>query len=193
MVNPAGIPILSFERPEAWREWLEKHHAQSAGVWVQFFKKHSGIPTITYGEALDEALCYGWIDSQVKSYDEKSYLQKFSPRRSKSIWSKRNREHIARLIREGRMQSAGLLQVEEAKKNGRWEEAYDSPATAKVPDEFIRALAKNPKAKAFFETLNKTNVYAIVWRLQTAKKLETKQRRMENILVMLEKGEKFYE
>jgi uncharacterized protein YdeI (YjbR/CyaY-like superfamily) len=192
MNEPSQLPVLSFSTSHAWHAWLEEHHADSSGVWLQFFKKASGVPTITYDQALDEALCYGWIDSQLKSFDEKSYLQKFSARRSKSIWSKRNREHIARLIQEGRMQPAGLAQVEEAKKDGRWDEAYDSPGNMEIPEDFQQELAKNKKAKEFFETLNKANVYAIAWRLQTAKKLETRSRRMQQILLMLEKNEKFH-
>jgi uncharacterized protein YdeI (YjbR/CyaY-like superfamily) len=147
---------------------------------------------VTYAEALDAALCYGWIDGQVKKSDELSYLQRFTPRRPKSLWSKRNREHVRRLIDEGRMMPAGLKQVEEAKQDGRWESAYDSPSTMAVPEDFLREVAKDPKAEAFFRALNRTNTYAIAWRLQTAAKPETRQKRMSAILAMLAQGKKFH-
>lgn len=186
------LPILSFDALEKWETWLEKNHATSQGVWLKFFKKNSGLPSITYDEALDVALCYGWIDSQAKSFDEKAYLQKFTPRRSKSIWSKVNTDHIERLIKAGRMKAAGLKVVEEAKQDGRWSDAYDSPSTMQIPDDFMIELKKDKKALAFFQTLNKTNTYAIAWRLQTAKKTETRKNRMEKILAMLAKGEKLH-
>jgi len=186
------LSILSFDSVKKWEVWLEKNHADSYGIWIKFFKKNSGVKSLSYSEALDVALCYGWIDSQSKGIDEVSYLQKFTPRRSKSIWSKINTGHIERLIKEGRMKPAGFRQVEEAKKDGRWIDAYDSPANITFPEEFLKMLSKNKKAKAFFKTLNKTNTYAIAWRLQTAKKPETKKRRMDKILEMLENGEKFH-
>jgi len=185
------LPIFSFDSQDEFAEWMEKNY-ETPGVWIKFFKKNSGIKSITYDEALDVALCYGWIDSQSRSLDEKSYLQKFTPRRSKSIWSKINTGHIERLIKEGKMRPAGLKAVEDAKKDGRWINAYDSPANISLPEEFIKLLTENKKAKAFFDTLNKTNTYAIAWRIQTAKKPETKIRRMEKILEMLENGEKFH-
>src|SRR6185369_11298873 len=138
--------------------------------WLKFFKKNSGVQSINYDQALDVALCYGWIDSQLKSFDEKAYLQKFTPRRSKSIWSKRNVEYIERLMKAGRMKPAGIKQYEEAKADGRLEAAYDKPSEMKMPEDFLAELAKNKKANAFFQTLNKANTYAIAWRLQTAKK-----------------------
>lgn len=158
----------------------------------EFLKKNSEIKTISYAEALEIALCYGWIDSQVKKYDEDSHIQKFSPRRSKSIWSKLNTQRVESLIQAGRMKSAGQKVVDEAKKDGRWVTSYDSPKNATTPEDFLQALAKNKKAQAFFETLNKTNRYAISWRLQTAKKSETREKRVQTILTMLEKGEKFH-
>ena len=150
------------------------------------------MPTITYAEALDVALCYGWIDGQKKPYDTKSWLQKFTPRRPKSIWSKRNREHIARLEKSGKMRAAGGKQVAAAKADGRWEQAYDSQSNMVVPADFLKELAKNKKAETFFKLLNKTNTYAIVWRIQTAKKIETRDKRMKAILEMLKKEEKFH-
>ena len=159
---------------------------------MRFYKKNSGIETINYYEALDVALCYGWIDGQVKKYDENSYLQKFTPRRPKSMWSKRNKEHVARLEKEDRMKPSGLKEVEKAKGDGRWEKAYDSPNQMVVPDDFIEKLSKNKKAFAFFESLNKTNKYAIGWRLQTANNTEIREKRMKEILLMMDKEIKFH-
>ncbi|MDE2590246.1 MAG: YdeI/OmpD-associated family protein, partial [Patescibacteria group bacterium] len=159
----------------------------------RIFKKDTGIKSIDYAQALDVALCYGWIDGQKKTHDEKSWLQKFTPRRSKSMWSKRNVEHVARLIKLGKMKPAGLKEVETAKRDGRWEKAYTSPSTMIMPRDFMEELSKNKKAKAFFKTLNKANTYAIGWRLETAKKPETREKRMKSILEMLTKGKKFHD
>jgi uncharacterized protein YdeI (YjbR/CyaY-like superfamily) len=185
-------PILTFTTPDEWYDWLEKNHATSNGVWLRFYKKDSGIKGLTHATSLDGALCYGWIDSQAKKLDATSYLQKFTPRRSKSIWSQVNTEHIARLIKEGKMKPAGLEQVAQAKKDGRWEAAYSSPSSMVIPTDFLKELAKDKKAEAFFKTLNKTNTYAIVWRLQTAKKPETRERRMKAMLEMLAREEKLH-
>jgi uncharacterized protein YdeI (YjbR/CyaY-like superfamily) len=187
-----GLPIQSFTSTEEFTSWLTKHHVVSPGIWMQLFKIKSGIPSITYAEALDVALCYGWIDGQKKAYDAESWLQKFTPRTRKSIWSKRNREHVDRLSKSGKMEAAGIKEVEAAKADGRWDQAYDSPRNMVVPSDFLKELAKNKKAQAFFKTLNKTNIYAIAWRLQTAKKPETRNKRMKLILEMLKKGEKFH-
>lgn len=184
--------ILTFEKPEEFNAWLAKHYDKVPFVWLRFYKKGSGKISINYDQALDEALCYGWIDGIAKSYDNESYVQRFTPRRPKGNWSKRNTEHIERLIREKRMKPSGMAEVEAAKKDGRWDAAYTSPANAEVPKEFIQEIAKNKKAKAYFDSLNKTSLYFIAYRLQTAKKPETLQRRKEKILEMLEKGEKFY-
>ena len=191
-MSKTELPIIAFVSEKDWETWLAKNHDKSEGIWVKFFKKNSGEQTITYAQALDGALCYGWIDSQLKSLDEKAYLQKFTPRRSKSIWSKRNIEHISRLTKEGRMQPAGIKQVEEAKKNGQWEMAYDSPSNMTVPDDFLKELEKDKKAKEFFEGLNKANKYAIAWRLQTAKTPETRAKRMKTLLEMLSKEQKLH-
>ncbi len=185
-------PVLSFTSPQKWEAWLAKNHAKLEGIWLRFFKKGSGVKTVVYAEALDSALCYGWIDSQLKRFDEISYLQKFTPRRSKSVWSKINIGHVERLINTGRMKPAGLQKIEEAKKDGRWEKAYDSQGKMEIPEDFLKRLAKNKKAKAFFETLNKTNTYAIGWRLQTAKRPETREKRMKEILARLAMGKKFH-
>lgn len=190
--NAKELATLRFASQKDFETWLKKNHASASGVWVRFFKKGSGEKTIFYAEALDAALCYGWIDSQVKSYDAKSYIQKFTPRGPKSIWSKVNREHVKRLEKEGRMRPAGIAQVEAAKKDGRWNQAYDSPKNMKVPEDFLIRLKKHKAAHAFFKTLTKANVYAIAWRLQTAKKPETRQKRMAAILEMLKTGKSFH-
>ena len=186
------LPIISFVSKEEFETWLEQNYMNTKGIWIRLFKKDSGILTVIYKEALDIALCYGWIDGQVKKYDEKSYLQKFTPRRSKSMWSKRNIEHISRLEKEGKMKPSGINEVEKAKKDGRWEKAYHSPTTMVMPKDFLLLLSKNKKAETFYKTLNKANTYAVAWRLQTAKKPETREKRMKIILGMLSRGEKFH-
>ncbi|HET6617565.1 MAG TPA: YdeI/OmpD-associated family protein [Gemmatimonadota bacterium] len=186
------IPILAFPSQKTWETWLARNHAKSSGIWVRFFKKGSDIASVNYDEALDAALCYGWIDGQLAKADEQSWLRKFTPRRPKSVWSKRNIQHVERLTREGRMKPAGLKEVERAKADGRWGRAYDSPSNMVVPEDFMELLSKNRKARAFFDTLNKANTYAIAWRLQTAKKPETRDKRMEAIIEMLAKGETFH-
>jgi uncharacterized protein YdeI (YjbR/CyaY-like superfamily) len=184
--------VAAFSSAQELEKWLAKSYAQSNGIWLRFFKQKSGVPSVSYEEALDAALCFGWIDGQLKKYDEQSWLRKFGRRRPKSLWSKRNREHAERLIRAGKMQEPGLQEVEAAKKDGRWKAAYDSASKMVIPDDFLTELAKNEQSKAFFETLNRANVYAIVWRLQTAKKPETRQKRLETILTMLANGQKFH-
>jgi uncharacterized protein YdeI (YjbR/CyaY-like superfamily) len=184
--------ILPFETPGAFEKWLAKHHNKVNGILLRFFKKESGKKSITYKEAVDEALCYGWIDGRVNKFDDESWIQKFTPRRAKSIWSKRNIDNIERLTTLAKMKPAGLDEVAKAKADGRWAQAYDSPKEMQLPDDFVKALAKNKKAKAFFETLNKANKYAIGWRLQTAKKPETKEKRIKAIVEMLSKEQKFH-
>lgn len=185
-------PVITCRSQKEWHKWLDKNHSKLNGMWLRFFKKSSDTKSVNYKEAVDEALCYGWIDGQAKSFDENSWIQKYTPRRAKSIWSKRNIENISRLEKEGRMKPAGLKAVEDAKQDGRWEQGYDSPVNMKIPDDFLKALSKNKKALAFFNTLNKTNIFAICWRLQTAKKPETREKRMKAIIEMLKKGEKFH-
>ena len=187
-----NMPIVLFEEQEAWAAWLEENHASSPGLWLRLAKKAAELQSVSYAEALEVALCYGWIDGQKKSYDESSWLQKFTPRRAKSIWSKINREKAEALMASGRMKAAGLAAVESAKQDGRWEAAYDSPSRATVPDDFQAELDKNAEAKAFFDTLNSTNRYAILHRIQTAKKAETRARRIRQFIEMLEKKEKLY-
>ncbi len=186
------LPTIEFETPETFETWLEKNHDNSNGLWLKIFKKYSGKKTISYAEALDIALCCGWIDGQKQAYDEQAWLQKFCPRRAKSIWSKINTRHVERLINEGRMRPAGLKAVDKAKEDGRWAKAYDSPSKMTIPEDFLKELSKNKKAEAFFMGLNKTNLFAIGFRLQTAKKQETKEKRMKEIIEKLEKGEKFH-
>jgi uncharacterized protein YdeI (YjbR/CyaY-like superfamily) len=185
-------PIISFKNPSDWRKWLDKNHTDPVGIWLKVGKKNCPEPSINYAQALDEALCYGWIDGQTKSYDEHWYLIKFTPRRKKSIWSKVNIGHVERLIKAGKIQPPGQAQIDAAKQDGRWDQAYDSPSKATAPADFLAELDKRPTAKAFFATLNKTNSYAIFFRLQTAQKTETRQRRMQQILDMLERQEKFH-
>lgn len=186
------MEMMSFASSSEFRNWLKKNHNQSSGIWLRIRKVSAGTPTVTYAEALDEALCFGWIDGQKKSHDSHSWLQKFTPRKSGSRWSKKNTEHAERLIKVKKMASSGLREVDAAKSDGRWKSAYDSFSSAKVPDDFLQELAKNKKAKAFFETLNKTNLYSICYRLQTAKKTETREKRIKAIIKMLENGEKFH-
>ncbi len=186
------MEIIPFATPNEWEQWLELNHAVSKGIWLQMYKKSSGIASVVYAEALDVALCYGWIDGQAKSIDTLSYIQRFTPRRPRSIWSKRNIEHIARLMQQGRMKPAGLKEAEAARADGRWADAYDSPANMTLPDDFLADLANNTKASEFYASLSKGNQYAICWRLQTAKRPDTKEKRKKVILEMLTRGEKFH-
>ena len=186
------LPVIPFEDQAAWTAWLDANHATSSGLWIQFAKKASGRRTVSYAEAVDVALRYGWIDGQSKSYDEATWLQKFTPRSRRSIWSKINREKAQALIKDGRMQPAGLVEVERAKQDGRWEAAYDSPSAATVPADLQAALNSSPQASAFFATLNSQNRFAILFRIQTAKKPETRASRIEQFVRMLKKHEKLY-
>lgn len=187
-----SLPIILFEQQTNWADWLDQHHTSSAGIWLRLAKKASGVQSVTYNEALDVALCYGWIDGQKKSYDELSWLQKFTPRKAKSIWSKINREKALKLIESGHMKPAGLKAVEAAQQDGRWEAAYDSPSGSTVPNDFQAELDKNVEAKAFFDTLNRQNRYAMLHRIQTAKKAETRARRIQQFIEMLAKQQKLY-
>ena len=186
----AGLPIKLFETSKDWECWLNENYAEPTGLWLKIAKKASGKRSVSYLQALDVALCFGWIDGQKRSYDAEYFLQKFTPRRPKSIWSKVNVENIARLTAAGLMRAPGLAVVDAARANGRWDQAYDSSRTIEMPEEFCIALDANPKAKAFFSTLNKTNIYATLWRIQTAKKPETRRARIEKLIAMLEAGEK---
>ncbi len=186
------MKVLAFKTSNAFEKWLAKNYNKVTGIWLRFFKKDSDKATITYKEAVDEALCYGWIDGQANKYDDESWIQKFTPRGARSIWSKRNTDNIERLTSLEKMRSPGLEEVEKAKADGRWVKAYDSFKEMQIPDDFMTQLSKNKKAKAFFETLNKTNKYAIGWRLQTAKKPETREKRIKMIIEMLSREQKFH-
>jgi uncharacterized protein YdeI (YjbR/CyaY-like superfamily) len=184
--------VILFEDQQAWAAWLGEHHAASPGAWLRLAKKGAALRSLSYAEALEEALCYGWIDGQKKSYDESSWLQKFTPRGPRSIWSKINREKAETLIEAGRMKPSGLAAVERARQDGRMDAAYDSQSVARVPEDFQAALDGSPAAQAFFATLNSTNRYAILFRIQTAKKAETRAKRIAEFIRMLENHEKLY-
>jgi uncharacterized protein YdeI (YjbR/CyaY-like superfamily) len=190
--NNNEISTLPFPKQKDWADWLRKNHAKSSGVWLKLAKKNSGSQSVSYAEALEIALCYGWIDGQKKSYDESFWLQKFTPRGAKSIWSKINKAKAGELIKSGRMKPAGINAVERAKQDGRWDAAYDSPSVSTVPPDFQARLNKSAKAKAFFATLNSANRYAILFRIQTAKKAETRARKIEQFIEMLERKEKLH-
>lgn len=190
--SPAVPRPRSFRSPEELRSWLAKSHTRASALLIRIYKKDSGVASVTYAQALDQALCFGWIDGQKLPFDADSWVQKFTPRRARSRWSKLNIGHVDRLTQDGQMMPAGLAEVEAAKADGRWAAAYDSPANATVPPEFVAALARNAKAKQFYATLNKANLYAIAYRVQTAKRPETRIRRIELIIAMLARGEKFH-
>ena len=192
MKNADDLPILSFETQQDWEMWLAGHHTDSKGIWLKIAKKETGIPSVNYSEALDSALCYGWIDGQKGSFDDSYWLQKFTPRRAKSAWSKVNCDKATELIAQGRMQPAGLRQVELAKADGRWELAYHPQSKITVPEDFQSELDKNPRAREFFGTLNSANRYAILYRIQTAKKSETRSARIQKFIEMLERNEKIH-
>ena len=192
MADKKELPIKAFKSQKVWQEWLEKNHATSLGIWVKFFKKDSGVATVVYKEALDVALCYGWIDSQSKKFDEKAYIQKFTPRGRKSIWSQINVGHIGRLEKEGKMKPSGREKFDAAKKDGRIDAAYPSSRTIVMPEDFKKALSKNKKAEAFFKTLNKANTYGILTRIHFAKKAETRQKKIIHFIDMLARGEKLH-
>ena len=185
--------VIPFSSPTEWEMWLALNYETSAGIWLRFYKKGSGVNTIIYSEALDTALCYGWIDSQLKTCDEISYLQKFTPRRAGSLWSKRNIGLVERLEKEGRMKSPGLIAVEAAIADGRWDKAYDSPGKMSAPDDLLEELKKDQKAFVFYESQNKTNIYSVAWRLQTAKNPVIREKRLKQILAMMAEGKKFQE
>ncbi len=188
----ADAPTLAFASRQAWETWLAKNHAKSDGIWLKMAKKASGIPTVDYPQALEVALCYGWIDGTKRAFDSEYFLQKFTPRRSRSRWSKINCDAAERLIASGAMKPAGLSEVERAKADGRWDAAYASPRAAAVPPDLERALAKNAKARRFFETLDSRNRYAILYRIAAAKRPATRARRIAQFVAMLAAGQKIY-
>ncbi len=186
------LPTFPFTSREEWETWLEKHHTTSDGLWLKIAKKGSGIETISYAEALEVALCYGWIDGQKASFDEDYWLQKFTPRRPRSKWSKINRQKATELIERGEMKPAGLREVERARADGRWDAAYDAQSTATVPDDLRGELEKNEVAREFFAALDSRNRYAILYQIQDAKKPETRARRIAKYVAMLSEQKKLY-
>jgi uncharacterized protein YdeI (YjbR/CyaY-like superfamily) len=186
-------PPLTLTDAAAWHDWLEDHHEQSDGVWLRLAKKGTTEPTsLSYDQALDEAICHGWIDGQVRRLDEGTFRQRFTPRRARSAWSKRNVGIVARLQEEGRMRPAGLSAVEQAQADGRWEAAYAGPATIEMPTDLAEALRAEPAAQAMFDILTSQNRYAILWRVSTAKRADTRSRRIEQFVAMLAHGETVY-
>jgi uncharacterized protein YdeI (YjbR/CyaY-like superfamily) len=189
--NTEGAARL-FKAPAAWSAWLEKNHSRSSGIWLRLAKKNSGLKSLTHAEALETALCYGWIDGHKRAESEQAWLQRFCPRSAKSIWSKINREKALALIESGKMKPAGHEAIEQARRNGRWESAYDSPSRASVPHDFRTALGASPRANAFFENLDRANRYAILFRIQTGKKPETRTRNIQKFITMLERHKKIH-
>ena len=187
------LPPLHFVNKKKWADWLAKQHDKSAGLWLKLAKKDSGIASVNYEEALDAALCYGWIDGQKRGFDDKYWLQKFTPRGPKSIWSKINTKKAERLIASGEMQPAGLKAIEAAKQDGRWDAAYASQKNISIPEDFQSALEKNKKAKAFFAALKSAERYSFLFRIQTAKKAETRMKRIQQFVEMLEQNQKIHE
>jgi uncharacterized protein YdeI (YjbR/CyaY-like superfamily) len=188
-----GLPKIHFASPAEWEEWLEDNHAVSEGVWIKMAKKGAQIESVRYPGVLESALCFGWIDGRREALDERYFLQRFTPRRPRSRWSRINREKVEQLIAEGRMRPAGLAEVERARADGRWESAYEGQLRSTVPDDLQRELDASPKARAFFDQLNSQNRYAILYRLQEAKQPETRARRLAKFVAMLEAGETIHQ
>jgi uncharacterized protein YdeI (YjbR/CyaY-like superfamily) len=188
----AEAPVLELATQADWERWLDANHGDADAVWLKFAKKGSGVETVNYAEALEVALCYGWIDGQSRRLDDRFYLQRFTPRRKRSPWSRINRDKALALIEAGRMRPAGLAEIERAKADGRWDAAYEPASTATVPEDLQRALDANPRAKEFFESLSSQNRYAIYYRLRDAKKPDTRARRIEKFVSMLAAGEKIH-
>ncbi|MDE1865731.1 MAG: YdeI/OmpD-associated family protein [Candidatus Micrarchaeota archaeon] len=185
-------PVIRFASAKEWERWLARNHNGATGIWLRISKKDSKLKSVTGAEALDVALCYGWITGQAKRGDEASVLWRFCPRRPKSIWSKLNTMHAERLIREGRMKPAGLEQIKAAKLDGRWARAYHPPSTATLPRDFLHMVNRNEKAKAFLKTLNRQNRYAIIFRLATTKDPARRKRKIYAMIERLEEGRAFY-
>jgi uncharacterized protein YdeI (YjbR/CyaY-like superfamily) len=186
------LPILLFAAPPDFEAWLEENYAKSEGFWLKIAKKGSGEKSVSYAQALELALCFGWIDSQKRGFDEKFFLQRFTPRRPRGRWSRINRDKTEELIAAGSVRPAGMAEVEAAKADGRWEDAYEGASTAKVPEDLQRELDANEAAREFFASLDSTNRYAIVYRLNDAKKPQTRERRLRKFIAMLERGEKLH-
>jgi uncharacterized protein YdeI (YjbR/CyaY-like superfamily) len=191
-IGSGDHPIELFVSPAAFEAWLEEGHGDSDGLWLKIAKKGSGVASVSYAEALEVALCFGWIDSQKRGFDEKHFLQRFTPRRPRGRWSRINRDKAEALIAAGKMRPAGLAEVEAAKADGRWNAAYAGQRTAEVPDDLQRELDRSAAAREFFAGLDSANRYAIVYRLDEAKKPETRERRLRKFVAMLERGEKIH-
>jgi uncharacterized protein YdeI (YjbR/CyaY-like superfamily) len=187
-----GRPIIPFASPGEWEGWLAENHASSRGLWVKIAKKEAGVASISYAQALEVALCYGWIDGQKGALDDRFWLQRFTPRGPRSRWSRLNREKAEQLIEQGRMRPPGLAQVERARADGRWEAAYQSASRATVPEDLQRELDRDPDASAFFAGLDRVNRYAILYRLQDARRPETRAARLAQFVAMLSEGRKIY-
>ncbi|MEL6190883.1 MAG: YdeI/OmpD-associated family protein [Bacteroidota bacterium] len=190
MHTPDPLACKSFASPEDLYNWLEEHHATEDELWIKIFKKHTKIPSVSWKEVVIESLCWGWIDGIKKSVDDQAYLQRITPRRTRSKWSKINTQHVERLIQEGRMQEAGLAQVRAAKADGRWADAYKPASKLEVPKDFVEALGHRPQAKLFFDSLPKSSKYVIAYGLSSAKKAETRHRRFDKFMDMLVREEK---
>ncbi|MGB6098400.1 YdeI/OmpD-associated family protein [Comamonas thiooxydans] len=188
IIPPELAPTL-FKSAKAFEAWLKKNHATSEGLWLKIAKRGSNEPSVTYPEAVEIALCWGWIDGQKKSLDDQHYLQRFTPRRARSVWSRINVNKVQALIEAGRMQAPGQAQIEAAKADGRWARAYDGARTSTVPEDLQAALDAEPAAKTFFASINASNRYAILWRIQTAARAETRARRVAQLVEMLARGE----
>jgi uncharacterized protein YdeI (YjbR/CyaY-like superfamily) len=189
---PDPLPVMAFESTQAWDAWLSAHHASSRGLWLKIAKKGSAGRSISYSDALDVALCHGWIDGQKGRHDDDYWLQRFTPRKPGSNWSKINTERAAALIASGRMSPAGLREVERAQADGRWERAYQSQSRITVPEDLARALAANPRAREFFNTLDGTNRYAVLYRIASAKRPETRAKRIDTFVAMLSEHKKIH-
>ena len=192
MEEKQGLPVLAFADPTEWERWLAQHQATAKGLWLKLAKKGADAVTVTYAEAVDVALCHGWIDGQAGSFDESFWLQRFTPRGPRSKWSQVNRAKVERLIEEGRMQPAGLAAVDAARQDGRWDQAYPPSSAATVPADLQAALDADPAAAAFFATLTSSNRYAVLYRIQDAKRPETRARRIKQYVEMLARNEKIH-
>ncbi|MDD3826984.1 MAG: YdeI/OmpD-associated family protein [Anaerolineae bacterium] len=188
MKQTPELPTIQFESAQAWEAWLAENHDAAPGLWLKLAKKNSGIDSVSYREAVDVALCYGWIDSQARSFDEDFYLQRFTPRKARSPWSRINRERATALMEQGRIRPAGLREIERAREDGRWDRAYEPQSAAGVPEDLQQALDQNPRAKEFFEGLTASQRYSFLYRIQDAKRPETRARRIAQYVAMLDEG-----
>ena len=192
MATSNEFPVMAFESQQAWEAWLDAHHADTMGVWLKIAKKGASISSVSYGEALESALCYGWIDGMKAALDEQFWLQKFTPRQPRSVWSRVNREKALALLAAGRMRAAGQRQIELAQSDGRWQAAYESQRTIAMPPDFQTALEESPEAAQFFSTLDSANRYAILWRIHQAKQPATRSARIQKFIGMLSRHEKVH-